>query len=58
MGISVVCYCLVWVEKSTPLRRELDTQCEIDGTKRDRAQEGREMEGTVMTEILQTATKA
>ncbi|KAH7072743.1 major facilitator superfamily domain-containing protein [Paraphoma chrysanthemicola] len=29
-GICVVCFCLVWVEKSIPLRKELDTQYGIE----------------------------
>ncbi|KAF1942706.1 MFS general substrate transporter [Clathrospora elynae] len=39
MGINIVCFCLVWVEKSIPLRQELDTQYSIDGEKKSRSAE-------------------
>ncbi|CAG5175311.1 uncharacterized protein ALTATR162_LOCUS8044 [Alternaria atra] len=40
MGISIVCFCLVWVERSIPLRKELDTQYGLDAKTHDDPQEG------------------
>ncbi|KAJ4370502.1 hypothetical protein N0V83_005023 [Neocucurbitaria cava] len=57
MGISIVCFCLVWVEKSIPLRDRLETQYGIedqDDTKRDSSQ----MEMASGTELTETTHKS
>ena len=40
MGISIVRFCLVWVERSIPLRKELDTHYEFDAKTHDDSHKG------------------
>ena len=40
MGISIVRFCLVWVERSIPLRKELDTHYELDAKTHDDSHKG------------------
>jgi EmrB/QacA subfamily drug resistance transporter len=57
MGISIFCFCLVWVEKSIPLRQELDTQYGIDSEERAGAHEGNDVGVASATELSQPAEK-
>ena len=58
MGIAGACFCLVWLERAIPLRKELDTQYGIDealgGGKRTRDV----TEGTVGIELIGTTRKS
>ncbi|KAF1845865.1 MFS general substrate transporter [Cucurbitaria berberidis CBS 394.84] len=53
MGISIACFCLVWVEKSIPLRKELDTQYGIDEKKQHSSHDGADA-----TELTETKEKS
>jgi len=58
MGLSIICFCLVWVEKSIPLRKELNTQYGIDEKNQTEEKSSNVIEAEEGKELTETENKA